>query len=273
LIKFQIWILLSFVCASIPLTWVWAEEVHTEVETELANADETDNEMDEAELHQDEQGPINVEVEPVVIKAKEVWEGGKKKYEFVTAPIFEDITGVWKSSFVGLGNYIESYRRVQADENGGKNGIGLWPYLKGGMEFGTWKGWSALPEIGLSFPNTSEDDSVTRYFYYIKADFLYRWKPWLNFRVGTSMFFNQYRPKKTGTVQLNNGTNPNSNFYLPNRVSTAINNTFDFGIEGFIRPHLSLQLQASLYSLAISEKRRTSVLMAFHYYFQRKDSL
>lgn len=169
----------------------------------------------------------------------------------------------WNFQF---GTHTEYFNAVQTDTSGTRRKFDLAPTVGLGMKFALAPAWRFLPEANWVLPIDSGSSNVIRNLFMFRADVGYDLLDWLRLRVGTSlMWLNMHG--KGGKTKINNGSGQ-STFYNPDENRSALNNTLDFGAEGFFNDEWSARLQTYIYSLLQEERRQVSYTLFLTYHWK-----
>jgi hypothetical protein len=135
------------------------------------------------------------------------------------------------------------------------------------MRFSLGPGWKFLPELNWVLPFMNDSDSnMYKNLFMIRGDIGYDLLDWLRVRVGTSlMWLNMHG--KGGKTTINNGGGQ-SEFYNPDENRSALNNTFDLGLEALLSDDWSARLQTYTYSLFQEERRQLSYSLFLTHYWE-----
>ncbi len=169
----------------------------------------------------------------------------------------------WSFQF---GTHTEYFNNVQSDDSGAQRKFAFAPTVGLGMKFSFSPEWKFLPEINWVLPWEATDSNMIKNIFMIRGDVGYELLDWLRLRVGTSlMWLNMHG--KGGTTKINNGSTQ-STFYNPDENRSALNNTFDLGVEGFFNKDWSAKLQTYTYSLFKEERRQVSYTIFLTHYWE-----
>ncbi len=134
------------------------------------------------------------------------------------------------------------------------------------MKFSFSPEWKLLPEVNWVLPWEATSSNMIKNIFMIRGDIGYEMLDWLRLRVGTSlMWMNMHG--KGGKTQINNGSGQ-STFFNPDENRSALNNTFDLGVEGFFSQDWSARLQTYTYSLFAEERRQVSYTIFLTHYWE-----
>lgn len=174
-----------------------------------------------------------------------------------------DKMDAWSFQF---GTHTEFFNNVQTDGSGSQRKFAFAPTVGLGMKFSFSQDWKLLPEINWVLPIDATDSNMIKNLFMIRGDLGYELTEWLRLRVGTSlMWLNMHG--KGGKTQVSNGTGK-STFYNPDENRSALNNTFDLGVEGFFSKDWSARLQTYTYSLFQEERRQISYTLFLTHYWE-----
>ncbi len=169
----------------------------------------------------------------------------------------------WSFQF---GTHTEFFDNVQTDASGTTNKFDFAPTIGLGMKFSFSPAWKLLPEVNWVLPYDATDSNMITNLFMLRGDVGYEAFDWLRFRIGTSlMWMNMHG--KGGKTEISNGTGK-STFYNPDENRSALNNTFDLGVEGFFSKEWSARLQTYTYSLLKEETRQVSYTLFLAYYWE-----
>ena len=174
-----------------------------------------------------------------------------------------DKMDAWSFQF---GSHTEFFNNVQTDASGSQRKFDFAPTVGLGMKFSFSEDWKLLPEVSWVLPFKATDSNMIKNLFMLRGDLGYEVTDWLRLRVGTSlMWLNMHG--KGGKSQVSNGTGK-STFYNPDENRSALNNTFDLGIEGFFSKDWSARLQTYTYSLLKEESRQISYTIFLSHYWE-----
>jgi hypothetical protein len=169
----------------------------------------------------------------------------------------------WSFQF---GTHTEYFNAVQTDTSGTQRKFDFAPTIGLGMKFSISPEWKFLPEVNWVLPFGASDDNMIKNLFMLRGDVGYELLDWLRLRVGTSlMWLNMHG--KGGTTKISNGGGQ-STFYNPDENRSALNNTFDLGVEGFFNEAWSARLQTYTYSLFEAERRQYSYTLFLSHYWE-----
>lgn len=165
-----------------------------------------------------------------------------------------------------FGTHTEFFNNVQTDTAGTQRKFDLAPTVGMGMKFSFSPAWKLLPEVNWVLPFNSGNSGLIKNLFMLRGDVGYEILDWLRLRVGTSlMWLNMHG--KGGKTEINNGAGQ-STFYNPDENRSALNNTFDLGVEGFFNKEWSARLQTYTYSLLKEESRQVSYTLFLSYHWE-----
>lgn len=165
-----------------------------------------------------------------------------------------------------FGTHTEFFNNVQTDTSGTQRKFDFAPTVGMGMKFSFSPEWKLLPEVNWVLPFNSGSSGLIKNLFMIRGDLGYEILDWLRLRVGTSlMWLNMHG--KGGKTEINNGAGQ-STFYNPDENRSALNNTFDLGVEGFFNKEWSARLQTYTYSLFREESRQVSYTLFLSYHWE-----
>jgi hypothetical protein len=169
----------------------------------------------------------------------------------------------WSFQF---GTHTEYFNNVQTDASGTQRKIAFAPTVGLGMKFSFSPDWKLLPEVNWVLPFTNSDSNMIKNLFMLRGDLGYELTDWLRFRVGTSlMWLNMHG--KGGKTTINNGGGQ-STFYNPDENRSALNNTFDLGLEAFMSKDWSARIQTYTYSLFQEDRRQVSYSLFLTHYWE-----
>lgn len=125
-----------------------------------------------------------------------------------------------------------------------------------------------MPEVNWVLPQYAGSSRIIKNLFMFRVDGAYDALEWLRLRLGTSLMWQNIHGRG-GEVSVNNGDSE-STFYYPDENRSALNNTFDLGIEGLITPKWSVRLQTYTYSLFNYRSRQTSYTLFLTYHWDVK---
>lgn len=166
-----------------------------------------------------------------------------------------------------FGNWTQFHNYFQTDIEGNTETFDFNPYLGFGLEFTLPAPWYLSTEIGGTLPKTMADGAGTFNIFYLRADAIYRANRW-KFLIGSSIVMSVFKGTG-GTTTLSNGGTPTT-FYRPELTQTALNNTFDLGIEYHFSKKWSARFQTLTYSLFDEDQRQISYTLSANIYFSAK---
>jgi hypothetical protein len=181
---------------------------------------------------------------------------------------FSRLNSIRDITFQG-GFHTSFYNNVQNDTSGGTRKFDLSPTIGAGMVLPSpWK-FLLIPEINWVLPRYAGSDRIIKNLIMFRFDIAYDPLEWLRLRLGTSFMWQNIHGRG-GKANVSNG-NSTSTFYYPDENRSALNNTFDIGIETFFNQKWSLRLQTYTYSLFKEERRQLSYTFFINYYWNIRD--
>ncbi len=161
-----------------------------------------------------------------------------------------------------VGTWLENYQQVRARDNDAVNGFELRPYLGLGAKYQLQQKMAIIPEAGWVLPQNKE--AVTKNIFFLRADFNYAVKKWLDLKIGSSFMMQSYSAEG-GEDRLRNG-DATEVYYIPPERRTAYNQTLDLGAE-FIHKNMGLRFQTHIYAWNESDERMYSYSLSYLYGF------
>lgn len=125
-----------------------------------------------------------------------------------------------------------------------------------------------LPEFNWVLPREAGSDRVIKNLFMLRLDLGHDLFDFLRLRFGTSLMWQNIHGRG-GKAEVDNGEST-STFYYPDENRSALNNTFDLGVEGLLSDAWSLRLATHTYSLFDSERRQLSYTLLLTYYWSNR---
>jgi hypothetical protein len=184
------------------------------------------------------------------------WSSGENKLDKIEAFGFS------------FGSHTQFYDSVQNDTSGGLRKFDFSPTL--GVQALIPTPWSInlLPEFNWVLPQEAGSDRIIKNLLMFRLDLGYEVFDFLRLRLGTSFMWQNIHGRG-GKETINNGEST-STFYYPDENRSALNNTFDLGVEGLVTENWALRLGTHTYSLFEAERRQISYTLFATYYWSRK---
>lgn len=172
-----------------------------------------------------------------------------------------------KSFSFQVGTHTAFYDNIQKDSSGNTRKFDFAPTIGAGLLIPSEWGIHIMPELNWVLPQKAGSSQIIKNLFMFRFDAAYDVWEWLRLRLGTSLMWQNIHGRG-GKETVDNGTSQ-STFYYPDENRSALNNTFDLGVEGFIASKWSVRLQTYTYSLFDSERRQLSYTLFGTYYWDR----
>lgn len=171
---------------------------------------------------------------------------------------------------LSVGNLTRFVGQIQKNENGDKQYFDFNPYFAAMYPIPFAPSFTMYAQTGFVFPMKAKDEANSRKeIYFIGADAAYFFKNFL-IKLGAGTFISRVGGDG-GTEALPNGPGgQTTNFFLPAEKRTAINFSWDVGLEYFITKHITLNAILYLDTIADSDSRTASYLFGINYHFGSK---
>lgn len=162
-------------------------------------------------------------------------------------------------ALVGVGNYVPSFLKAQADKQGGTTKFEFNPFISLDYVLKAPFGHFFNPEVGYVFRQDAEDESS------IKTIFLmYNLERPLNSKLVVRYGFGTFMDKISGegkTVVLQNGSGTLP-FYSPSESVTSYTSSFNLGMKYLMTKQSSLRFDLNVLRFA-SSRRTLSYLVSY----------
>ncbi|TNE98071.1 MAG: hypothetical protein EP326_10450 [Deltaproteobacteria bacterium] len=185
------------------------------------------------------------------------------------------IWSVQSSALVGFGHMTKFAGSWTNNQDGSQESyFDLWPYLSVHELFPIWGDVLFQPEFGMTLKkssygddetyNGSGDEASKRQLMFLHLNFMYRNSSPVQFKGGVGFFMTKISGEG-GAVTRRNGAS-DATYYLPSESVTSYNNTLNLGIESFLFPKTSFELETYVWDILASESRRFSFSIGLNYY-------
>ena len=174
-----------------------------------------------------------------------------------------------RSFSLGIGTLNRFAGDIQIDDQGGTESFDIHPFINLGFIYDFNSSFALYSEFIIATPRKGRDKKISTNQYYLLSSGLWRFSKHFNFQLGLGWSF--YRISSDGGVQtLRNGPDE-TDFYMPEESSTAINflvsTAFEYHWKVSQHP-LSAKIQAMIYNSFESESRAYAYTLSFHYHFE-----
>lgn len=169
----------------------------------------------------------------------------------------------WSDFVMGVGNLTHQAGKYASDV-GSVSYFDFRPVLSASYRYEYSPEFSFIPEVGISLPKTSDDETSTTLYSYLNAPIAYHFSGW-TFRFGPGFFFTRISGKG-GTLRLQNG-NTTDEFPVPNGSATTRNLTWNLGAQAHFDKDWSARFDISILKLFDSEKRALNHVLTLNYHF------
>jgi hypothetical protein len=185
------------------------------------------------------------------------------------APVFaqdQRSTPDTSSWYFSAGTHTEFYNNIQNDASGGTRKFDFAPTLGVGLLGNMFKGLHFIPEFNWVLPRSAGSSKIMKNLFMLRADLGWDAFDWLRLRAGTSLMWANFHGQG-GSTTISNG-NDTSTFYYPDENRSALNNTFDLGLEFLLADEWSTRLQTYTYSLFRAQARQVSYTLFISYHWK-----
>tara|TARA_R110002049_G_scaffold276811_2_gene455083 strand:- start:240 stop:833 length:594 start_codon:yes stop_codon:yes gene_type:complete len=169
----------------------------------------------------------------------------------------------WSDFAVGLGNLTHQAGKYASDV-GSVSYFDFRPVLAASYRYEFSSEFSFIPEVGITLPETSEDETFSTLYSFFNAPIAYHSGDW-TFRFGPGFFFTRINGKG-GTLRLQNGTSTDE-FPVPNGSATTRNLTWNLGVQTSFDKEWSARFDLAILKAFDSEKRAMNHLLTLNYHF------
>ncbi len=183
-----------------------------------------------------------------------------------------------KTATLFIGIYQDGIKNYQVNNEGDRNVFSLAPSIGMNIALRLPNNLLLIPEFIYTYIPT-EDSTIKKNLFNLRLDAAYDFNLStltlsngkvknfdLRLRVGTSLMI-QTIGSEGGERTIQNGTEE-STFFLPNKKSVSLNNTFDLGIDFTILSNFEIKLSSYTYQLFNGEKRSFSFGSYLGYRFE-----
>ena len=170
----------------------------------------------------------------------------------------------YKDFSVGFGLINEHVGLFRKDLAGNRNKFDFRALVEAQwfLEYGS---WVVLPRVGMQFPDSTEQETITKYAGYIGVGVGRYVAPGVLLQLGSSYYLT-YFTTDGGTSTLPNGDST-ADFPLPESSSLARNVTTDIAAEFYLSKEFSLKTQLMVFNPLTSINRSFTYSLMIHYYF------
>ena len=178
-------------------------------------------------------------------------------------------------SLVGIGSMSPFLGQNTIDKEGEtQSSLSIWPYLSLHEYFNIRGNIFFIPEVGMTFNNSSYSDfesfngngdqASSRQLVFGLANFSLMVATGTHLRFGAGVFITKISGDG-GAVERNDGSGT-STHYLPDETVSSYNSTINLGIEQFIKPGMAVKLETYTWNVFSSTSIRFNFALAFNYY-------
>tara|TARA_R110000868_G_scaffold334233_4_gene594950 strand:- start:12967 stop:13560 length:594 start_codon:yes stop_codon:yes gene_type:complete len=172
------------------------------------------------------------------------------------------VTG-WSDLAFGIGNLTHQAGKVASDV-GSVSYFDFRPVLQLSYRYEFSKEFSFIPELGVTLPETSEDETYSTLYAFMNAPLAWHYDYW-TIRFGPGFFFTRISGKG-GTLRLQNGATFDE-FPVPNGTATTRNLTWNLGVQAAFDKEWSARFDLSVLKLFDSKRRAVNHLLTLNYHF------
>ena len=169
----------------------------------------------------------------------------------------------WSDFVMGAGNLTHQAGKYASDV-GSVSYFEFRPLFTASYRYEYSPEFSFIPEVGITLPETSDDETSSTLYSFLNAPIAYHYGDW-TFRFGPGFFFTRISGNG-GTLRLQNG-NTTDEFPVPNGSATTRNLTWNLGAQTNFDKDWSARFDLSILKLFDSEKRAMNHVLTLNYHF------
>lgn len=165
---------------------------------------------------------------------------------------------------LGFGSLTNFVGKVQTNKQGDTRKFEFSPYINGTLRWFFYDKFSFIPEIGCGFPESGEDERISRFHYETLLHLGYSYND-LTFTLGAGLSFTRLTSDGS-EVTLDNGLGT-STFYMPEATGTSRNFVQTLGVDYNIYQGWGAQGKMIFYNITDEKKKAWSYFLGVNYFF------